>query len=81
MNERRAGGAMDVRVSGRGGSRDGNKEPRQERGKKEQIVKIKERKGEEDCVRWRTEEFMKCDDLWRAPEGTKGGKMTDGKEL
>lgn len=45
VNERRAGGAMDVRVSGRGGSRDGNKEERREGGKKEQIVKIKERKG------------------------------------
>lgn len=34
VNERRAGGAMDVRVSGRGGSRDGNKEERREGGKR-----------------------------------------------
>lgn len=32
-------------------------------------------------MRWSDEEFMKCDDLWRAPEGTEGDKMTDRKKL
>lgn len=32
-------------------------------------------------MRWSDEEFMKCDDLWRAPEGTKGDKKTDRKKV
>lgn len=44
--------------------------------KRAQILRIEERgKGAaEDCVRWSDEEFMKCDDLWRASRGTNRGR-------